>query len=295
MTFTIVLICLIAERFMLDALAWRNDRWFFRYTLWYQAQSLPNGLQRGSLGLVTLLLPPLLAVALVQQILDGALWGFLDVAFALAVLLAALGPEDLDQQINRYVDAREQDDDEAATEVARHLIEDEPPTSEPARSQAVAESALQLANRRIFAVLFWFILLGPLGAALYRLASWLPRSDQSAQSIDYRLNALQLVYILDWLPARVTAFCYAVAGSFEDALYGWRSFQEQRYKEFSDANSGILVCTGSGAMRLSTLLDETQSGAQVYAYLPKAAMALIWRSLIVFMAMLAFASLSGLV
>jgi membrane protein required for beta-lactamase induction len=295
MTFTIILICLIAERFLLDTLTWRNDRWFFRYTEWYRAQSLPNTLQQGTLGLITLLLLPLLAIALIQQVLNGALWGFLDVAFALVVLLYTLGPKDLDQQVNEYVDAREHDDEQAARDIAGQLIDDEPPTSEPARSQAVAEAALQLANRRIVAVLFWFVLLGPLGAMLYRLASWLPKSDQAAQSLDYRLNALQLVHILDWLPARLTAFCYAIAGSFEDALYGWRSYQEQRHSEFSDSNTGILICTGSGAMRLTTLLDETQTGAQVYSYLPKAAMALIWRSLIVFMALLAFISLSGLV
>ncbi|MET0050737.1 MAG: regulatory signaling modulator protein AmpE [Candidatus Thiodiazotropha sp.] len=295
MTFTIVLICLIAERFLLDSLTWRNDRWFFRYTQWYQTQSLPQGLQRGTLGLITLLLPPLLAVALIQQVLDNALWGFLDIAFAIGVLIYTLGPQDLDQQVNEYVEAREHDDEQAARDIALQLIDDEPPTSEPARSQAVAEAALHLANRRIIAVLFWFVLLGPLGAALYRLATWLPRTDQAAQSIDYKLNALQLIHILDWIPARLTAFCYAIAGSFEDALYGWRSYQEQRHTEFNDSNTGILICTGSGAMRLTTLLDEAQAGAQVYAYLPKAAMALIWRSLIVFMVLLAFLSLTGLV
>ncbi|MEW8205650.1 MAG: regulatory signaling modulator protein AmpE, partial [Candidatus Thiodiazotropha taylori] len=145
------------------------------------------------------------------------------------------------------------------------------------------------------AVLFWFILLGPLGAILYRLATWMPQSDQAAQDIDFKLNTRQLVIILDWLPARVTAFCYAIAGSFEDALYGWRSYQESRQSEFSDSNTGTLICTGGGAMRLTTLLDEAYAGAHLYTYLPKAAMALIWRSLIVFLVIVAFLTFTGLI
>ena len=295
MTLTIILICLIAERFLLEHTHLRNNRWFFRYSQWHLLQNLPDWMRQGVLGIVLLLLPPLLGVAILQQLFAETLFGLLGVGFSIAILLYALGPQDLDSQISRYVAAVDHEDDADTRDVALAILEDEPPTSEPARSQAVAEAALQQANRRIIAVLFWFILLGPLGAMLYRLATWLPNSDQAAQDIDYHLNAKQLIVILDWIPARITAFCYAIAGSFEDALYGWRSYQESRYSEFSDSNTGTLICTGSGAMRLTTLLDEAYAGTHLYTYLPKAAMALIWRTLIVFLVLLALLTLTGLV
>jgi membrane protein required for beta-lactamase induction len=294
MTLTIILICLIAERFLLEHSHLRSNKWFTRYCQWYQQQSLPEWLQQGIIGLLLLLLPPLLAVAALQQLFAGSLLGIAGLLFSIGVLLYTLGPQDLDSQINQYVETAEQDDAEAR-EIAHAIIEDEPPTSEPACSQAVSEAALQQVNRRTIAVLFWFILLGPLGAMMYRLATWLPRSDQAAQDIDFKLNSKQLVIILDWLPARITAFCYAIAGSFEDALVGWRSYQESRQSEFSDSNSGTLISTGSGAMRLTTLLDEAYAGAHLYTDLPKAAMALIWRSLIVFLAILALLTFAGLV
>ncbi|MBV2092458.1 MAG: regulatory signaling modulator protein AmpE [Candidatus Thiodiazotropha sp. (ex Ctena orbiculata)] len=293
MTLTIILICLIAERFLLEHSHLRNNRWFTRYCQWHQQQNLPEWMQQGIIGLLLLLLPPLLAVAALQHLFAGSLLGLPSLLLSIGVLLYTLGPRDLDSQINQYVDTAEADDGEAR-EIAREIIEDEPPTSEPARSQAVAEAALQQANRRTVAVLFWFILLGPLGAMLYRLATWMPQSDQAAQDIDFKLNTRHLVIILDWLPARITAFCYAIAGSFEDALYGWRSYQESRQSEFSESNTGTLICTGSGAMRLTTLLDEAYAGAHLYTYLPKAAMALIWRSLIVFLVIVAFLTFTGL-
>ncbi|RLW68087.1 MAG: regulatory signaling modulator protein AmpE [gamma proteobacterium symbiont of Stewartia floridana] len=294
MTLTIILICLIAERFLLEHSHLRSNRWFTRYCQWHQQQNLPEWMQQGVIGLLLLLLPPLLAVAALQHLFTDSLLGLPSLLLSIGVLLYALGPQDLDSQINQYVETAEADDTEAR-EIAREIIEDEPPTSEPARSQAVAEAALQQANRRTVAVLFWFILLGPLGAILYRLATWMPQSDQAAQDIDFKLNTRQLVIILDWLPARVTAFCYAIAGSFEDALYGWRSYQESRQSEFSDSNTGTLICTGGGAMRLTTLLDEAYAGAHLYTYLPKAAMALIWRSLIVFLVIVAFLTFTGLI
>ncbi|MCG8018137.1 MAG: regulatory signaling modulator protein AmpE [Candidatus Thiodiazotropha sp. 'RUGA'] len=294
MTLTIILICLIAERFLLEHSHLRSNRWFTRYCQWHQQQNLPEWMQQGVIGLLLLLLPPLLAVAALQHLFADSLLGLPSLLLSIGVLLYALGPQDLDSQINQYVETADADDGEAR-EVAREIIEDEPPTSEPARSQAVAEAALQQANRRTVAVLFWFILLGPLGAILYRLATWMPQSDQAAQDIDFKLNTRQLVIILDWLPARVTAFCYAIAGSFEDALYGWRSYQESRQSEFGDSNTGTLICTGGGAMRLTTLLDEAYAGAHLYTYLPKAAMALIWRSLIVFLVIIAFLTFTGLI
>ncbi|MCG7872115.1 MAG: regulatory signaling modulator protein AmpE [Candidatus Thiodiazotropha lotti] len=294
MTLTIILICLIAERFLLEHSHLRSNRWFTRYCQWHQQQNLPEWMQQGIIGLLLLLLPPLLAIAALQHLFADSLLGLPSLLLSIGVLLYALGPQDLDSQINQYVETAEADDGESR-QIAREIIEDEPPTSEPARSQAVAEAALQQANRRTVAVLFWFILLGPLGAMLYRLATWMPQSDQAAQDIDFKLNTRQLVIILDWLPARITAFCYAIAGSFEDALYGWRSYQESRQSEFSDSNAGTLICTGSGAMRLTTLLDEAYAGAHLYTYLPKAAMALIWRSLIVFLVILAFLTFTGLI
>lgn len=293
MTLTIILICMIAERFFLEHIHLRSNRWFAGYCQWQQQQNLPEWMQQGIVGLLILLLPPLLGVAVLQQLFADTLFGLPGVIFSIGVLLYTLGPQDLDTQISQYVTAAENDDSESR-DIARVIIDDEPPTSEPARSQAVAEAALQQANRRTIAVLFWFVLLGPLGAMLYRLATWLPKTDQAAQDIDFKLNTKQLVVILDWAPARVTAFCYAIAGSFEDALYGWRSHQESRYNEFSDSNAGTLICTGSGAMRLTTLLDEAYAGAHLYSYLPKAAMALIWRSLIVFLIILALLSFTGL-
>jgi len=293
MSLMVIVICLIAERFLLDHQHLRQVGWLERYHQWLARLNAPEWTQRGLFRLIALLLPPLLIVALLQQLLDESLFGIPGLLFAGAVLLFSLGPTDLDTQVNDYTRAVETDDEDTQRRIAREIVDDEPPTSEPAFSQAVAEGILLQANPRLFGVLFWFLLLGPLGALLYRATHRLPRLEQANRDMDFFLNAKQLILILDWLPARITAVCYAVAGSFEDALYGWRSYQERRYDEFGDSNSGILICTGGGAMRLTTLIGETNEELHDYSHLPQAAMALVWRSLVVWLVLAGMLVLTG--
>jgi membrane protein required for beta-lactamase induction len=227
-----------------------------------------------------------------QQLFEDALFGLLWFLASIAILLYCLGPEDLDSQVNRYIEAVDKDDDKIrASAIA--LITDEPPTSEPARSQAVAEGVLNQANQNLFSVIFWFVLLGPVGALFYRIASWLPALTQAKGDPDFLHYSQRLILILEWIPARITAFCYAVAGSFEDALYGWRSYYDRRFSEFKDSNTGILICTGGGAMRLSTLLNEAHEGMQSFSFLVKSAMALVWRALVVYLVIVALFTLTG--
>ncbi|RDH87399.1 MAG: hypothetical protein DIZ77_18170 [endosymbiont of Seepiophila jonesi] len=112
------------------------------------------------------------------------------------------------------------------------------------------------------------------------------RTRTAGEDLDFHLFSRQLVSILDWIPARITAFSYAIAGSFEDAMNGWRSYNEQRFDEFSDSASGILICTGSGALRLASVLDRNRDDTTHHLYLVEAAMSLVWRSLVVWGVML---------
>ncbi|MCU7858805.1 MAG: regulatory signaling modulator protein AmpE, partial [Candidatus Thiodiazotropha sp. (ex Lucinoma kastoroae)] len=195
MTLMIILICLIAERFLLEKVHLRNNRWLLRYSEWLQHQKLPAWLERGVVGIALLLLPPLLAIGIFQHIFDE---GLLGISLSIVILLYCLGPEDLDTQISQYTEAVDNGDEANINAIASTIIMDEPPISEPARSQAVAEGVLLQANQNLFAVLFWFIVLGPLGAMIYRLSTWLPALVRSNRDIDFHLNSKQLTIILDW-------------------------------------------------------------------------------------------------
>jgi adenosylcobinamide-phosphate synthase len=109
------------------------------------------------------------------------------------------------------------------------------------------EEALVIAHRCVCAPLMWFVLLGPAGAMLYRLAlffetQWGARDD--AEFVCFGEFSRRAFALLNWLPMRLTAAAFAVVGDFEDAVYCWRT-QGSRWP---DRSSGILLASGAGAL-----------------------------------------------
>jgi cobalamin biosynthesis protein CobD/CbiB len=183
--------------------------------------------------------------------------------------------------------------------------------AEPVDDLTAAEVAKLAIERRLleahrdgFGVIAWFIVLpGPCGALLYRLASELDRSWGARRDEEFgRFGdfARQAFAALDWLPARLTAASFAVAGDFEDAVYCWRS------QAFSwvPHRQGILLASGAGAIGVR-LGDPVREGATVRmrpeigtgdepdADYMRSASGLVWRVLALWMALLLLLSLAN--
>ncbi|HZV54006.1 MAG TPA: CobD/CbiB family protein [Rhodocyclaceae bacterium] len=152
------------------------------------------------------------------------------------------------------------------------------------------EEALLSSHRHVFAPLFWFTLLGPAGALLYRLArhfcyAWGGRGDGELGAFgDFARRAFA---VIDWLPVRLTAASFAIVGDFEDAIFCWRS-QAGRWPEEA---GGILLAAGAGA--LGVRLGMPIGGEDVLAERPElgvgedadpdfmqSTIGLVWRTLV---------------
>lgn len=136
----------------------------------------------------------------------------------------------------------------------RHLDASELPRTELMRH--VIEHALLAAHRHVFGVFFWFVLLstlglGPLGAVLYRMAEFASRYwGYRHRALDAPANegllavAQRAFNRIDHVPARLTAFGFAVVGNFEEAVAGWR----RDALLWRHANEGIILAAAAGAM-----------------------------------------------
>ena len=174
----------------------------------------------------------------------------------------------------------------SATEIARKSI----------------EATLKRAHHGLFAPILWFsalglIGLGPAGALLYRLShllklEWHPQKDNL-----FNKFSNQAFEWLDWLPARVTAGCFAIVGDFEDAVFCWRTQAET----WSDKTLGIVLASGAGALgvRLGEPLGEPLSDKNIIQLRPelglgdeadadylRSAVGLVWRVLILMVGLL---------
>ena len=118
--------------------------------------------------------------------------------------------------------------------------------------------ALITAHRRVFGVLACFLLLpGPAGAVLYRVASILADTwgrDPASASGHFPQVARQFFAGLDWLPARISATAFAVAGDFENAMDCWRNQAKTAETPFWPG-SGIVLSSAAGALGVRLFLS----------------------------------------
>ena len=136
----------------------------------------------------------------------------------------------------------------------RHLDASELPRTELLRH--VLEHSLLAAHRHVFGVFFCFIALsalglGPAGAVAYRMAEfasryWAFKSRTLDAPANERLMRLsqRAFEIIDHVPARLTAFGFAVVGNFEEAINGWRNDAGLWLHD----NEGILLAAAAGAI-----------------------------------------------
>lgn len=169
------------------------------------------------------------------------------------------------------------------------------------------EQALLSSHRHVFAPLLWFVVLGPAGALLYRIAHtldelWGERGEMEFG--EFGQFAHQAFALIDWLPLRVTAAAFAVVGDFEDAVHCWRTQAER----WSDGGSGILLASGAGALgvRLGMPVHDVVQdmgevgdrpelglGEDADPDFMQSTIGLVWRTLVLGLAVLTLVWVSG--
>jgi adenosylcobinamide-phosphate synthase len=182
----------------------------------------------------------------------------------------------------------------------------------------VIETSLLAAHRHVFGVFFWFVLLsalglGPAGAVLYRMAEYVARHwSRQRPGLDAPLNpglrvrVLQAFSLLDHVPARLTAFGFAVVGNFEEAINCWR----RNARLWSQANEGVILSAAAGAVGVALggraapaqgAEQASDDGGASTAGTPaqlghlQSMVGLVWRSVILWMLLLALLTLASVV
>lgn len=211
-------------------------------------------------------LPWLLTIAAVAltQLLDQLLPGALaQVLFGGTVLFLCLGPRDLSDDVQRLIAAKARGDT-AETERLSRALQSGPAPDESHRN-LIGALFIQ-SHERLFGVLLWFVVLGPAAAVGYRMASRLPLLlEQLGYGSSTHQSAGQLHGLAAWLPARVTAALFALAGSMDDALTAWKRVGELHYSGAWRSHSwAVLAEVGAGSLAVEdpqSIVPEAMSMA----------------------------------
>ncbi len=286
----------------------RQYGWYRDWLRWLSERLPGGGFWHGRWGIAVALVPPLLAVGLFQIALDEPLFGLAGLAFGIAVLFYAWGPRDLDIDTDAIANAPDAASRRAA---AAHLW---PDGDMPAQldGAALVGAVFRNALHRWFGVLFWFLVLGgPVGALLYRLVV-VSAQGEAAQALpaENRAGARWLLSLLDWPVAQLMSLSLALVGNFDAVLTAWReaggaSFRldarfldasarasvkcelAEEAAELAEENGGI--DTGEGG------LPPAVPAIAALGELPELrdSMSLVWRSLLVWLAVLALFVIAG--
>ena len=249
--------------------------------------------------------------------------------FDVLVLYLTLGFRQFSHYYTDIRDALERGDEMQARQLLaqwRHLDASELPRTELMRH--VMEHSLLAAHRHVFGVFFWFVLLstltlGPAGAVLYRLAEfanryWAYKNRATDAPTNERLMRIsqRLYSVIDHVPARMTASGFAVVGDFEEAINCWRYYA----KLWRHANEGVILAAAAGAIgvqlgghaapgvtpdRSKTFdvgaapdeagAEGSTSGQEPQLGHLQSLVGLVWRSVVLWMLLLALMTLANLV
>ncbi|MDQ8039024.1 MAG: hypothetical protein REH83_01300 [Rickettsiella sp.] len=184
MTFITLLLCLSLERFLHKGNLLARFNWFEEYVdKIHQLTQDRSWTQHHYISLLLAVLPVVIPVALIYGLSVLLIHGLLAFLIGAFILFYCLGP------MNIY------------------------------DTESEHQPIFWQANETLFAVIFWFALLGPIAALVYRLV------ERSAHiHVSYPVlgkSAGPVRGVLDWLPIRLFSLLCALAGNFVRTSQFW--------------------------------------------------------------------------
>jgi AmpE protein len=284
-----------------------HDLWFLRWVTWLrenlfkvtepvqQVQGetlLSDAGERGPLASIPeAALPlavggPLLVLILFLQIVVAAhSWLYLFVS--VPVLLYCLGRGEFAPVVQEYLMGWSSRDWTAAVAAVSKLGADKDTLNTITESgqcwsdlhRVALSHAGYCGFERMFAVLFWFVLLGPVGALLYRLSALY--SEHAVQQNDAAV-AKRWLWILEWPAVRVLGISFALTGNFVGCFQQWRAFLTC----VESSSEIVLMHAIRGALTISDRLSMEVSDNEL-----RALQSLLSRTLLLWVCLLAIFSL----
>ena len=192
-----LLIGLAIERLATQIFHWRRMRWLDRIIDLGFKQNERFANWPAVIPVVLLGILLVLPVAAIIWFLGDALAGFAYLLLAVVVLFFSLGPHDIGEDVAAYCRALEADDDEQVHNAAKAIVESDVPDDVAERTSLIEAAVCVQANNRLFAIVFWFMLLGPLAAWAYRVTDLIRRRAVFTAARDED-SAPAIVVVQNW-------------------------------------------------------------------------------------------------
>jgi adenosylcobinamide-phosphate synthase len=322
MSFFSIFLALIIEQARPMSPSHFLHQWLRKWADWITSQVDGGSRSQAWLAWCLLIGVPAGLAVIIHWLLAYFLGWFFAVAWNVALLYVTLGFRQFSHHFTGIRDALNEGDETLARKLLAEWQQVEVqdlPRNEIVRH--VIEHSVLSAHRHVFGVFFSYALLsviglGPVGAVVYRVAEFAKRYGASAPSLSQPANphenaqqhwisdSLKSVmqeawHAIDWLPARATAMGFAIMGSFEDAMDGWRHHAEK----FPNDNDGVILAATAGAINVqlggASLQPDVPGSTSTPGRAPEIAhfaqvVGLVWRTVVMWLVLVALLSLANL-
>lgn len=214
MKLLVILICLLSERFLIHSAFSHRFIWFPNYYKLIEHYLEKNTLFNSPwLVLVVIILPIMIPVALFYFVLENVFFGFFGLILSSVIFIYCLGPQ------NAFYPVSESNSDIGNT--------------------SLIGSYFAQVNSQLFAVIFWYVISGPIMVLAYRLVTLSKNLDS------VREPANQIADIMEWIPARISALLLLLVGNFQR---GFLHFTQLFFSR-PELNNQLLSSCGLQAVR----------------------------------------------
>ncbi len=194
---------------------WHPVAWFGRWASWCESFLYCNNRQA---GVVTWLF--VVISVFVVLWFGHVLFGWV---FDVLLLWLSIGWKSLFEHVKAVLDAKTIK--EARASLSLIVSRDVKAMKREQMRCSALESLAENASDAVIAPLFWFVVLGPLGAALYRIINTLDAmwGYRNARYEQFGWCAAKVDDVVNWLPARITARLLLWVGESTD----WQQVKQQ--------------------------------------------------------------------
>jgi AmpE protein len=278
--FVAILLVLFVAHTLPDLVRLRDFSWWRK---WLQQLGKPPS---AGGALVLGVVAPVALCALVQWGLRTPWFGLLEFLFAAVLLYYCWGPRDLERDVETIDKAP---DTAERTAAAQALKAENDGGAVVFDAEHLVIATFHAGLKRWFGVLFWFALLGPSGALLYRLAQLLAGEAQLGD----RATAQKFAALLDWAPAHVMALSLALASNFDAVFTSWRDYHRAHPHGYASLDLGYLDAIARASVDADVAAEDSHADAHSPLTALDDAMVLVRRVLVVWLTLIALLVIGG--
>lgn len=277
MTLLILLIALGVQWFMGQRISREEFNWFDPYVNFLSRQLQKTELLQGYIGLAIVVVPIVLLVLIVNLIIDDVFLSIIEFFFGLVVFFYCVDATDPAASLASYFKGNK------AEKEVKAYVGSTLPKTDGGVARKVSQTILVHALHHIFSLIFWFVILGPVGViTVFMVHLVATTTNKQLKPMAEAANIVQGV--LDWVPVRLVGLSFALMGSFADVFMYWIKHIANGIESAEELLSHYGLLANGANPRDSKASTEQE---------PMAIAALVYRALIVWVVVIAVISISS--